>query len=347
MSAYVFDNDIRRAAFAIRVAVAKFDPATLPTEAHRELAEALTGDLPKNVLYLLNEGVNSPKLRHPDGKVTSIGTAFDDLGLDKAAIAISGVDIVTAIKAHLVNVRDVAPLLESVKHKLRSPPDYLSSFENSYTLHDALLRNAEARGYSPWALAFTSTEIKGTIPFGLDGCKLRKARGPKAIAAIADMIATDFDLITPQNYLDYKGKTPRQTAPDRQYYATAMVKSGLVFLILDSEGRPCGNIGYMPADRKKTEADLVWYVSRENRNRGLATEAAAALVTRLMEEGYGKFGAHCMVSNEASIKVMHKLGFEARGDIVATGSEFDWVDMTLSKERFLEARQEAAPSVAP
>lgn len=42
-----------------------------------------------------------------------------------------------------------------------------------------------------------------------------------------------------------------------------------------------------------------------------------------------------------------KLGFEGREDIVATGSEFDWIDMTLTKERFLEARRDASPFAAP
>lgn len=366
MSAYNFSNNIRREALAIRIAVSKFDPAKLPTAEHRELAELLSGDLPNHVITMLNmhlidaqrvsaSGNVSPAAAPRDGRPTArsligikevspVEEIFMSLGLNRDAIAISGFNSVAAIRASLGKVKDVSALLVAVKWELNNAPDFKSSVTYDYTLKEALERNHHKHGVSPFQMHSIVNRFKGTIPFGENGYKLRKARGPKDIAAIAAMTASDFESISPLNYDRYKGKPPEETVKYRRYAAEAAVKAGTTYVILNEKGETCGTVGYMPTNTKGTSAELSWFIVPEHRRKGLATEAAATLVKKLIDNGFEDFAAHCMVSNHASKSVMRKLGFVERDDHVATGSEFDWVDMTVSKERFLELREQAVSS---
>ncbi|WP_315922125.1 GNAT family N-acetyltransferase [Mesorhizobium sp. SP-1A] len=346
MSAYNFSNNIRREALAIRIAVSKFDPAKLPTAEHRELAELLSGDLPNHVIKMLN--MQLLYARNGDAKEAEspVEEIIIGLGLNRDAIAISGYDSVATIRASLGKVKDVSPLLEAVKLRLLNSPEFQSD-PYDYTLKDALEANHYKNGVSPWAMYSIANRFKGTIPFGENGFKLRKARGPKDIAAIADMMASDFESISPLNYDRYKGKSPEETVKYRRYAAEAAVKAGTTYVILNEKGEACGTVGYMPTNTKGTSAELNWFIAPEHREKGLATEAAATLMKKLIDNGFEDFAAHCMVSNHASKSVMRKLGFVERDDHVATGSEFDWVDMTASKDRFLELREQAVSSPKP
>lgn len=343
MSAYNFSNNIRRDALAIRIAVAKFDPAKLPTAEHRELAELLSGDLPNHVISMLNVRLGDTKMLSGPKEVSPVDQVMIDLGLNRDAIAISGFSSLAAIRASLGKVKDVSALLEAVRIKLQYSPDF-QSYPYDYTLKDALETNHHKHSVSPWQMHSIANRFKGTIPFGENGFKLRKARGPKDIAAIADMTASDFESISPLNYNRYKGKSPEETVKYRRYAAEAAVKAGTTYVILNEKGETCGTVGYMPTNTKGTSAELSWFIVPEHRGKGLATEAAATLVKKLIDNGFEDFAAHCMVSNQASKSVMRKLGFVERDDHVATGSEFDWVDMAVSKDRFLELKELAVSS---
>lgn len=346
MSAYNFSNDVRRDALAIRIAVAKYDPVKLPTAEHRELAELLSGDLPNHVISMLNTRLGDTKRFSCSEDVSPVDDVIFGLGLDRDAIAISGFNSLVAIRASLGKLEDVSPLLEAVKMRLSNPPEYKSGTFD-YTLKDALEANQYKHGVWPGAINSISNRFKGTIPFGDNGFKLRKARGPKDSVAIADMTASDFEMISPLNYDRYKGKSPEESAEYRRHAAAASVKAGTTYLILTENGEPCGTVGYMPTNTKGTSAELSWFIVPEYRGQGLATEATKALVNKLIDNGFEDFSSYCMVSNHASKRVMRKLGFEAREDHVATGTDFDWIDMTVSKERFLETTLCISSTIKP
>lgn len=361
MSAYSFSDSIRRQALAIRVAMAKFDVEKLPTEAHKELAELLSGELPSQAIRMLNlhlfdaEKISpdqlSPVVPSTDGlplasslsvikDIDPVIEIFARLGLKKEAIAISGLDSVKAIRSSLGKVKDVSALLDAIKLQINNHPEFNSSNTFEYTLMDALENNRNNFTMYPFQMHSIISRIKGTVPFGDHGFKLRKARGPKDIAAIIDMTANDFEKLSPLNYHKFKGKPLEETVKYRRYAAESAVKAGTTFVILNEMSEICGTVGYLPTNTNGSSAELSWFIVPEHRGKGLATEAAVALLKKLIDNGFEHFSAHCMVSNEASKNVMNRLGFIEVDDHVATGADFDWIDMSVSKERFLEIREQ-------
>jgi RimJ/RimL family protein N-acetyltransferase len=88
---------------------------------------------------------------------------------------------------------------------------------------------------------------------------------------------------------------------------------GVRAVILKDTGEP---IGLIAAPRKsETAYGLGYWYAPQAWGHGYASEAARALIARLMREGAESFHAGCFEGNDASHRVLEKLGFEETGQI--------------------------------
>jgi RimJ/RimL family protein N-acetyltransferase len=101
------------------------------------------------------------------------------------------------------------------------------------------------------------------------------------------------------------------------------------FLTDSAEGRQAGRqfhwvicplgeepqvIGMIGLDCESFKVDLGYALARDSWGRGLASEAASAVVeTALAEEHIVRVGAHCHVENLASARVLEKAGMQREG----------------------------------
>lgn len=79
------------------------------------------------------------------------------------------------------------------------------------------------------------------------------------------------------------------------------------------------------------QADLGFTVSPDHQNRGYATEAVRSVLDRLfVEQGLHRVSAECDARNEASARLLHRLGFRREGHLVAnTWIKGEWTDDLL------------------
>ncbi|MCI3919540.1 GNAT family N-acetyltransferase [Paenibacillus sp. TRM 82003] len=81
------------------------------------------------------------------------------------------------------------------------------------------------------------------------------------------------------------------------------------------------------------------YVHRDCRGRGLGLALLRAIIAAAEEGGFAVMVAGIDASNEASIRLHEKLGFEPAGTIRRAGYKFDrWLDLTFY-QRMLEGPQ--------
>ncbi len=88
-----------------------------------------------------------------------------------------------------------------------------------------------------------------------------------------------------------------------------------VWLILDGRGANLvGDVGFKGPPDSAGEIEIGYGVVVPHRRRGLATEAAAALIEWAWRQpGVQRITARCFEFNEASIAVLRRLGFHLRG----------------------------------
>lgn len=85
-------------------------------------------------------------------------------------------------------------------------------------------------------------------------------------------------------------------------------------ITLRDGGELIGNCGIRRKPDSETEADIGYELSPEHWGRGYATEAARALV----DIGFGEWGLHrisswCIADNQASARVLERLGLKLEG----------------------------------
>ena len=91
-------------------------------------------------------------------------------------------------------------------------------------------------------------------------------------------------------------------------------------VVLRDDSRP---VGYVQATVVGDEAEVAWVVSPSEQGRGLAGEAASAMVEWLASAGIDRLVAHIHPDHAASARVAARLGLR-RTDVVEDGEE-RWV----------------------
>jgi [ribosomal protein S5]-alanine N-acetyltransferase len=107
----------------------------------------------------------------------------------------------------------------------------------------------------------------------------------------------------------------------------------------DSEGEPLGWISLRTSETNRRVAEIGYSVVRAHRNKGIASEAVAALI----EEGFRRvqlleIRAYCLPENVSSRAVLRRNGFEDEGTLTrgATvgGKPVDVIAYSMKRERW-------------
>lgn len=101
-----------------------------------------------------------------------------------------------------------------------------------------------------------------------------------------------------------------------------------------------GNIGIVNVNSRCSHATLAYYVLPEMWGQGIATRAGRIMLDYAFGPlGLNRVGAICMVQNEASRRVLDKLGFEfegvARQEIVKDGVFYDVAHYGLLRQDYI------------
>lgn len=356
-----FGNSTRRAALALRVKVQKMKEGKhpLPTEAHRELDKFLSKILKIDKRYF-NESLNyhdgSYDLSNGGGPYCDLTMA---LKLDKTTIGLSGAEMQDVLRACLHELPDVSKHLEALKEHVAERDAetatlpaaeqaelkrrYRSVVPYEHDLWGAVKDNKLHVDQEEMAtrVAAVSEILPDVIKISGDLYAERAKVTDKKV--VTDMWADGYELTSPFLYKAVTKKERINSFSGRRDNFDNMVRSGCLFVVKNASGDTCATIAVGPAPETNT-ATINWHVGADHRGKGIATLAASELMGRLFEAGVESFEASALLANKASLRVMEKLGFEAPPDFVSTGTDFDWVDMTVSKERFLELREQAVSS---
>lgn len=114
---------------------------------------------------------------------------------------------------------------------------------------------------------------------------------------------------------------------------------------IDLDGTLIGDVA-VGWDDTDAEAWIGFTLQREHHGRGYATEAATAVVERLLTEGSARITASVDPENVASVRVLERVGFRRTG---STRSEVrgEWVDDdTYAIERVEPERSPRAPATS-
>jgi RimJ/RimL family protein N-acetyltransferase len=127
----------------------------------------------------------------------------------------------------------------------------------------------------------------------------------------------------------------RPTGPDdvrRRLGGTLGRNDDTLALVVYADGAPVGHVYLVrekPNDRTYRRAELAYWIAPDEQGNGYATDAARTL----LDHGFDRLGLHKVVaksfdSNEASARVLEKLGFAREGvfrDEALVGGE--WCDV--------------------
>lgn len=350
-----FGNSTRRAALALRVKVQKVKEGKhpLPTVAHRELDKFLSKILKIDKRYF-NESLNyhdeSYDLSNGGGPYYDLTMA---LKLDKTIIGLSGAEMQDVLRACLHELPDVSEHLKALKEFVAKRDSDLAALSaEKQADQKRYYRNAHPYEHDLWGavkdnklqvdrkeMANRVAAISEVLPDVIQISGDLYAERAKATykKTVSDMWADGYELTSPFLYRAVVNKQRINSFSGRRDDFDNMVRSGCLFVLKNTSGDTCGTITVGPAPETNT-AKVNWHVAADHRGKGIATFAAAELMGRLFEGGIESFEASALFANKASLRVMEKLGFEAPEDFVSTGTDFDWIDMTVSKERFFELR---------
>lgn len=342
----MFRDDVtseeRRAALALRIDAARYDPAAEPeSEGHRRLA-ALISSAPKwlisSVSWAMFRDDRDPD--HPEQGMAMVDFARG-LGMDGFSFGLSRIDLRTAILCRLGRLPDATEALAAFEGRLRKEeirqekldPAGLEwrrkilgyNADRPYTLRDAMerrqdeARKAEGEAKHP---AFNPADaFQATAPESDGGLRVRRMK-QKEIMSIARAWADGWGEMSAGSVLGER----MPGVMGRFDKARKLDSENRLFGIFDRDGRLVGSVAVSPASL--SEAELGWFVVPEERGKGVAVSAVAAVMGRLSSIGVERFGARTRATNSASLRVMEKLGFRADEGHVAIGSDVDWVSMT-------------------
>jgi len=112
-----------------------------------------------------------------------------------------------------------------------------------------------------------------------------------------------------------------------------------------------GAAGVFVLRELRRTADVGFWLGRPYWGRGYMTEAATAILSWLFETtDHDMVTAGAFADNPASIRVQEKLGFtvcgESRQMCRARGQELPHIDLVLTRDNFMTARERAGKGVA-
>lgn len=142
---------------------------------------------------------------------------------------------------------------------------------------------------------------------------------PAMVAVLADPSLYEFTGGSPPTLSDLSALYARQSAghsPD----GSAQWLNWIVVLTDQPGDQP---VGYVQATVVGAEAEIAWVVAPAHQGRGLATEAATAMVGWLASAGVTRLVAHIHPDHAASAHVSARLGLRPT-DVVVDG-EVRWV----------------------
>lgn len=160
--------------------------------------------------------------------------------------------------------------------------------------------------------------------------RLRAAKEPSASDPFAKPIVTDRLSIRRAERADratvaalwndasFKRMLPKKAQdglpPDRTYLDSAsssIIKAGRL-LVMEEAGRLVGTINLVGQD--PAAPAIGWYVAPAERGRGLASEAAAGVIGRLIDEGVPAVHVGMFADNTESRRIVERLGFGTAPD---------------------------------
>jgi ribosomal-protein-alanine N-acetyltransferase len=141
---------------------------------------------------------------------------------------------------------------------------------------------------------------------------------------VVDDAADLYRIYSDPETMKFMGKAPVSVAEERQYIQSHIAHHyekygvGLFATVLKENNRLIGRCGLMRKQIENTaEVEVAYLLDREYWGKGLATEAAEAII----EHGCAKYGFRRIVAivhphNTASIRIAEKIGMRYERDVV-------------------------------
>ena len=110
-------------------------------------------------------------------------------------------------------------------------------------------------------------------------------------------------------------------------------------VFMRDSGKYVGNVGLINISLEHRHADISYYMDKDERSKGIATEASSAMLRYgFCELGLEKISGLCMSCNPASRRVMEKLGMKfegtSRNELLKNGVYFDIDRLSILKSEY-------------
>jgi RimJ/RimL family protein N-acetyltransferase len=157
-----------------------------------------------------------------------------------------------------------------------------------------------------------------TLPVGLyspntavlqDGVLTLRPLAPEDCAHFERLLADDSDGVAMTSHLPY----PLSAAQAREWIVLRTGPGGHVFAVLDEAGRFLGSMGF--GGPKDGVPGFGYWIGRAFRNQGYATRAGRLCVAHAKALGVRRMVAETFPGNDASARVLAKLGFKTAGPV--------------------------------
>jgi [ribosomal protein S5]-alanine N-acetyltransferase len=160
--------------------------------------------------------------------------------------------------------------------------------------------------------------MRATLPVGLyspntavlqDGTLTLRPLVPEDAAHFETLLGPDADGVAMTSHLPY----PLRAAQAREWIVLRTGPGGHVFGVLDAAGRFLGSMGF--GGPKDGVPGFGYWIGLPYRNRGFATRAGKLCVAHARSLGVSRMVAETFPGNDASARVLAKLGFRGAGPV--------------------------------
>jgi RimJ/RimL family protein N-acetyltransferase len=159
------------------------------------------------------------------------------------------------------------------------------------------------RAYSPAGLYTPNTAVLQ------DGDLTLRPLVPEDGRHFETLLADDEAGVSMTSHLPY----PLSAAQAREWIVLRTGPGGHVFAVLDASGRFLGSMGF--GGPKDGVPGFGYWIGIPYRNQGIATRAGKLCVAHARSLGVRKMVAETFPGNDASAKVLRKLGFRGAGSV--------------------------------
>ncbi|USZ68370.1 GNAT family N-acetyltransferase [Halorussus salilacus] len=119
---------------------------------------------------------------------------------------------------------------------------------------------------------------------------------------------------------------PLNRHQEREYFEERISSDETVSLMICSDGETVGNVSLSPIDQRAGNCEIGLWVAPDHHGRGYGTEASRLLTGYAFDElRMHRVGARVFAHNDASRRILEKIGFEREGvhrDEAFTGGEY-------------------------